>query len=61
MIAALSQNDPALYAQLTGTLGPEEQQIIKAAVENADKIAAQQLAEQQANGGAGPVQVNGAS
>ncbi|KAK1021423.1 Nonsense-mediated mRNA decay protein 5 [Friedmanniomyces endolithicus] len=50
---SLSQQDPALYAQLTATLGPEEQQVIKGAIEKADHVAAQQAAlqEQQANGG----------
>ncbi|KAK0355712.1 Nonsense-mediated mRNA decay protein 5 [Friedmanniomyces endolithicus] len=50
---SLSQQDPTLYAQLTATLGPEEQQVIKGAIEKADHVAAQQAAlqEQQANGG----------
>ncbi|EMC92732.1 hypothetical protein BAUCODRAFT_259877 [Baudoinia panamericana UAMH 10762] len=58
-LQAMSQQQPQLYAQLTSALGPEEQQIIKVAIENADKIAADQAALQaqaqaqaQAEGGA---------
>lgn len=38
----MSQQQPQLYASLTAALGPEEQQVIKGAVENADRIAAEQ-------------------
>ncbi|KAK3111642.1 Nonsense-mediated mRNA decay protein 5 [Teratosphaeriaceae sp. CCFEE 6253] len=55
-LQSLSQNDPALYAQLTATLGPEEQQIIKAALDNADKVAADRMAllAQAEDGSGGP-------
>ena len=45
------QQDIHFYNQLTSTLGPEEQQIIKAALAQADNIAAQQ-AQAGADGGA---------
>ncbi len=38
----MSQTQPQLYATLTAALGPEEQQVIKAALEHADKVAAEQ-------------------
>lgn len=38
----MSQQQPQLYANLTAALGPEEQQVIKAALEHADKIAREQ-------------------
>ena len=38
----MSQQQPQLYASLTAALGPEEQQVIKAALEHADKIAVEQ-------------------
>lgn len=58
----MSQQQPQLYNSLTSALGPEEQQVIKAALETADKIAA----ERAANGGAAAEggaaqQTNGAS
>jgi importin-7 len=46
-VTEMSQHQPQLYANLTAALGPEEQQVVKAAFENADKIATerqQQLA-----------------
>ncbi|KAK4902819.1 Nonsense-mediated mRNA decay protein 5 [Elasticomyces elasticus] len=63
VLQSLSQQDPALYAQLTATLSPEEQQIIKSAIEQADKLAAQQAAlleQQQAGGGEAAPHANGA-
>lgn len=42
MVTEMSQQQPQLYNNLTAALGPEEQQVIKAAVETADKIAAEQ-------------------
>lgn len=50
----MMQSDPQFYNQLTSTLGPEEQQIIKSALAQADTIAAQQVetAAQQGNGAA---------
>ena len=58
----MSQQQPQLYATLTSALGPEEQQVIKAALDHADKIVAEQqaagaVARQGANGA--PVQANG--
>ena len=48
----MSQQQPQLYNNLTAALGPEEQQVIKAALDNADKIAAeQQQAAAQAQAG----------
>ena len=35
----MSQQDPGLYNQLTSQLQPEEQQVIKAAIEKADQLA----------------------
>ena len=53
----MSQQQPDFYNQLTSMLGPEEQSIIKAALEQADKIQqqqqmadAQQSTTAQANG-----------
>lgn len=34
----MSQQQPQLYNNLTAALGPEEQQVIKAALDQADKI-----------------------
>ncbi|KAK4547702.1 hypothetical protein LTR36_000660 [Oleoguttula mirabilis] len=39
---SMSQQDPQLYSQLTTQLQPEEQQVIKAAIDKADQIAAEQ-------------------
>ena len=61
----MSQQQPQLYTTLTSALGPEEQQVIKAALDQADKLALeQQQATATAAGGAtgpGPngVQTNG--
>ena len=45
----MSQQDPGLYNQLTSQLQPEEQQVIKAAIEKADQLAIEQRnADQQA-------------
>lgn len=41
---AMSQQDPQLYAQLTGQLQPEEQQVIKTAIEQAETLASQAVA-----------------
>ena len=41
-ITAMSQQQPQLYNNLTSALGPEEQQVIKAALDHADKISAEQ-------------------
>ena len=66
----MSHEQPQLYNSLTSALGPEEQQVIKAAIDNADKIAAeqQQAAANATAGGAArpgtegvPQQANGAS
>lgn len=59
----MSQTQPQLYNNLTAALGPEEQQVIKAALDQADKIASE---EQQAGAIAGaqggaPPQTNGTS
>lgn len=52
----MSQQQPQLYNSLTSALGPEEQQVIKAALETADKIAA----ERGANAGPGaPAEAGG--
>lgn len=53
-LTGMMQSDPQFYNQLTSTLGPEEQQIIKSALAQADTIAAQQVetAAQQGNGAA---------
>lgn len=40
--AAMSQQDPHLYNQLTTQLQPEEQQVIKAAIDKADQLALEQ-------------------
>ena len=49
----MSQQQPQLYNSLTSALGPEEQQVIKAALDNADKIATdKQLAAAQQGGAA---------
>ena len=53
----MSQQDPGLYNQLTSQLQPEEQQVIKAAIEKADQLAlelsnADQAAAQAAGGNA---------
>ena len=40
--AEMSQQQPQLYNNLTTALGPEEQQVIKAAIDQADKLAAEQ-------------------
>ncbi|KYG45707.1 hypothetical protein M433DRAFT_66708 [Acidomyces richmondensis BFW] len=58
---SMTQQDPQLYAQLTGQLQPEEQQVIKAAIEQADKIEAEALAARAAAGGtaSGAPQTNG--
>jgi hypothetical protein len=56
---ALSESQPQLYAQLTATLSPEEQVVVKTAVEEADKIALA-AAQAQQEGGAIPPAVNGA-
>lgn len=56
----MSQQQPQFYAQLTGMLGPEEEQVIKSALEQADKIQLQ--AQQQAgaeNSAGAPAQANG--
>jgi len=52
----MSQAQPQLYAQLTGMLGPEEQQVIKAAVEQADQI--QRERQQVAAGGPDPAAIS---
>ena len=56
----MSQQQPQLYNSLTSALGPEEQQVIKAAIENADKIAADAAAH-TAMAAVGVPQTNGAS
>ena len=38
-VLVMSQQQPQLYNNLTAALGPEEQQVIKAALDQADKIA----------------------
>ena len=60
----MSQQQPQLYNNLTSALGPEEQQVIKAALETADKIAAERAANPPAEGGhqqGQQQQANGAS
>ena len=42
----MSQQQPELYATLTAVLSPEEQQVIKVALEHADKILAEQMHQQ---------------
>jgi len=49
----LQQEQPQMYENLTKNLNPEEQQVIQAAVNQADAIAQQQTAESQ------PQQTNG--
>ena len=44
----MNQQQPQLYNTLTSALSPEEQQVIKAALDNADKIAAEQQQQQAA-------------
>ena len=56
----MSQQQPQLYNNLTSALGPEEQQVIKAALETADKIAAERAANPPADAGGAGVQANGA-
>lgn len=56
-LATMSAQQPQFYQQLTNMLGPEEQQVIKAAVEQADKIKQQQAAA--ATQGAADPQANG--
>jgi importin-7 len=63
MRTAMSQHQPQLYNNLTAALGPEEQQVIKAALDTADKLA---LEQQQAGGPPTPqigvpLQTNGTS
>lgn len=62
-LSNMSQQQPQFYQQLTGMLGPEESQVVKSALEQADKI--QLLAQQQAAGAEGasstPAQTNGTS
>ena len=59
----MSQQQPALYNSLTQNLSPEEQQVIKAALDTADKIASgQQQAQASAASSAGaPLQTNGSN
>ena len=57
---ALSESQPQLYSQLTATLSPEEQQVVKTAIEEADKIALAQAQAQQEGGAAPPAALNGA-
>jgi hypothetical protein len=59
----MSQQQPQLYNNLTSALGPEEQQVIKAALDQADKIAndQQQAQATAASNAAVPVQPNGTS
>ncbi|EME41164.1 hypothetical protein DOTSEDRAFT_176157 [Dothistroma septosporum NZE10] len=56
-LATMSNQQPQFYQQLTNMLGPEEQQVIKAALEQADKIKQQQAAA--ATQGAADPQANG--
>lgn len=57
----MSQHQPQLYNSLTAALGPEEQQVIKAALEQADKLSAERAAAPPAEGSGGVQQANGAS
>jgi hypothetical protein len=59
----MMQNDHHFYNQLTSTLGPEEQQIIKAALAQADNLAAQQAQAGADGSGAAvaPPHANGAA
>ncbi|KAF2717063.1 nuclear transport receptor RANBP7/RANBP8 [Polychaeton citri CBS 116435] len=52
-LGVLSQQQPQLYSQLTAALTPEEQQVIKSAIEQADKL------QQSAAIGDVPGQMNG--
>lgn len=45
-LTAMSQQQPQLYNSLTQALGPEEQNVIKAALDTADKIQNDQQAAQ---------------
>jgi len=51
ILSDMNQQQPQFYNQLTGMLGPEEQQVIKSAFEQADKIQQEQLAAASTNGG----------
>lgn len=55
----MSQQQPQFYEQLAGMLTPEEQQVIKSALEQADKIQQQAASGQAA--AAGSSQSNGTS
>jgi len=54
----MSQQQPHLYSSLTAALSPEEQQVVKSALENADKVASERAVagtpgagvQQQTNG-----------
>lgn len=54
----MSQQQPQLYHNLTSALSPEEQQVIQAAIANAEKLAQEQAA---AAGGQQAPATNGAS
>jgi len=64
-VLAMNQQQPQLYNSLTAALSPEEQQVIKGVLDQADKIAGEQAQQQQAApsavAGAGvvPPQTNG--
>lgn len=61
-LAAMNAQQPQLYNSLTAALGPEEQQVIKAALDQADKIAVEQQAQaQQAAAAPAQPQTNGTS
>lgn len=51
-LSELQQEQPQLYENLTKSLNPEEQQVVQAAVHQADVIAQQeaQLLQEQTNG-----------
>lgn len=55
----MNQQQPQLYNSLTSALGPEEQQVIKAVLEQAEKIATEQAQQQQQQGGAAAPAVAG--
>jgi len=57
----MSQQQPQLYNNLTSQLSPEEQQVIKAALEQADKLAAERAAADAAGGQIPQGGANGAS
>lgn len=57
--ADLMQQQPQLYNELTKTLTPEEQQVVKYAIEQADKIAMQASASAQGGAEGLPTQTNG--